>query len=85
MKVKELKAMNDLDLENKAMELRKELMKINSQVAVGTVPKSPGKLRQIKKTIAKILTIKREKFLNKNSIQKIPQRKSKQKGGSKKE
>ncbi len=85
MKVKELKAMNDLDLENKAMELRKELMKINSQVAVGTVPKSPGKLRQIKKTIAKILTIKREKFLNKNSTQKIPQRKSKQKGGSKKE
>jgi len=61
MKAKELKAMNEIDMENKMIELKKELMKINSQIAIGTIPKSPGKVREIKKTIAKISTIKHEK------------------------
>ena len=61
MKAKELRIMNDLDLEHKLTELKKELMKINSQIAIGTVPKSPGKVKEAKRTIAKILTIKKEK------------------------
>ena len=61
MRTKELKVMNELDLENKVVELKKELMKINSQIAIGTIPKSPGKVKEIKRTIAKILTVKREK------------------------
>lgn len=70
MKAKELKLMNEFDLESKVIELKKELMKINSQIAIGTLPKSPGKIKSMKRTIAKILTIKREKSM---------------KGGSKKE
>ena len=66
MKAKELKLMNELDLENKITELRKELMKINSQIAIGTVPKSPGKVKVMKKTIAKIMTIKNMKTSVKN-------------------
>ncbi len=61
MKAKELRLMNDFDLENKVIELKKELMKINSQIAIGTVPKSPGKVREMKRAIAKIITIKRQK------------------------
>ena len=61
MKAKELRLMNEIDLENKSVELKKELMKINSQIAIGTVPKSPGKVREIKRTIAKILTVKLQK------------------------
>ena len=61
MRTKELKVMNELDLENKIIELKKELMRINSQIAIGTIPKSPGKVKEIKRTIAKILTVKREK------------------------
>ena len=61
MKVKELKVMYKSDLESKMVELKKELMKINSQIAIGTIPKSPGKVREIKRTIAKILTLKHEK------------------------
>ena len=61
MKVKELRAMHELDLENKVLELKKELMKINSQTAVGTIPKSPGKVKELKRTIAKIITIKAQK------------------------
>ncbi len=61
MKAKELKAMNELDLESKSIELKKELMKVNSQIAIGTLPKSPGKVKEMKRTIAKILTIRRIK------------------------
>ena len=61
MKTKELRLMNEQDTELKSVELKKELMKINSQIAIGTVPKSPGKIREIKRTLAKILTVKRQK------------------------
>jgi len=50
--------MNESELDNKSAELKKELMKINSQIAIGTLPKSPGKIREMKRTIARILTIK---------------------------
>ena len=61
MKAKELKIMNELELDNKSAELKKELMKINSQIAIGTLPKSPGKIGEMKRTIARILTIKNSK------------------------
>lgn len=61
MKAKELRNLTSKDLETKFDELNKELIKLNAQVATGTVPKSPGQIKQIKKTIAKILTIKKEK------------------------
>ena len=65
MKAKELKLMNELDLENKITELKRELMKSSSQIATGTIPKSPGKIKQAKRTIAKILTIKKQKEASK--------------------
>lgn len=40
----------------KIAELRKELMKLNSQKATGANVESPGKIRTIKRTIARILT-----------------------------
>lgn len=60
MKVKELKLISESDLNSKILELKKELMKINSQIAIGTVPKSSGKIKEIKRTIAKILSIKNQ-------------------------
>ena len=77
MKVKELRLMNESDTNSKLIDLKKELMKINSQIAIGTVPKSPGKVREIKRTIARILSVNNEKATIKNKKQ--------QKGGSKKE
>lgn len=61
MKYKELRMMNETELENRMVELEKELMRINSQIATGTVPKNPSKARVAKKTIAKILTIKQQR------------------------
>ena len=60
MKTKELRSMSEKDLQSKLEDLRKDLIKENAQVATGTTPKSPGKIRNIKKTIARILTILKE-------------------------
>ena len=63
LKHKELSALNADDLKGKLLELRKELMKDNAQVARGTTPKSAGKLKTAKKDIARILTVLRQKEL----------------------
>ncbi len=43
--------------EKQLSELRKRLMKIKGGLASGGIPEDVGKAREIKKTIAKILTI----------------------------
>ena len=61
MKIKELRSISNEELKSKLIELRKELIKSNAQVATGTTPKSPGQIKQTKKLIAKILTLQKEK------------------------
>lgn len=57
MKTSELEQM-DLDaLRSKHKEMQLELVKLNAQVATGTAPKSPGRIRTVKRTIAKLLTM----------------------------
>jgi len=54
---KELKQMEKTQLESELKELKKELMKINTQKATGSNLENPGKITKIKKTIARILTL----------------------------
>jgi large subunit ribosomal protein L29 len=61
IKIKELKSTGVEDLKDKMTELKKQLMKDYTQVSTGTTPKSPGQIRAAKKTIARILTILKEK------------------------
>ena len=61
LKKTELKQLNKQTAEEKLNELRKELMKANSQVAMGTMPENPGRIREIKRTIAKLIVIIKEK------------------------
>ena len=69
-KIKDLQSMSKEDLSSKLFELRKELIKHNAQIATGTTPKSPGQVREVKKTIAKILTIVESQRLSKLGEQK---------------
>ena len=57
MKFKEIKTLGKTELAEKRTELYKELMKENAQIALGTTPKNPGKVKLTKKTIARINTI----------------------------
>jgi len=61
VKIKELRQNSEEDLRKKKDELRKELIKLNAQVATGTTPKSPGQIKDIKKTVARIETVLQNK------------------------
>lgn len=59
-KAKAIRGMGKEQMLEKMAELRRDLLKLNSQIAVGTSPENPGKVKQIKKEIARILTIMNE-------------------------
>ena len=61
LKIKEIESMSMDELNSKLEELKKELIKQNAQIATGTNPKSPGQVKVIKKTVARILTVLKTK------------------------
>ncbi|MDD5133379.1 MAG: 50S ribosomal protein L29 [Candidatus Nanoarchaeia archaeon] len=61
MKTKELRKLDEKTMKARLEEIEKELMKLNAQVATGTSPENPGKIKSLRKTIAKILTLLNEK------------------------
>jgi ribosomal protein L29 len=61
MKYKELKSKSKQELETQLSEMRKELIKLNTQVATGTTLKSPGQVSKVKKNIARLLTQLKQK------------------------
>lgn len=63
--IKELRKMKDDELDKKIAELKKEFMRMQTQISQGTAPEKPGRVKQIKKTIARILTIKKENEVEK--------------------
>ncbi|MBI5391723.1 50S ribosomal protein L29 [Candidatus Woesearchaeota archaeon] len=52
----ELKNLSQIELEKRLGELRKDLMKLQAQVASGTRPENPGKIRALKRGVARIIT-----------------------------
>jgi len=61
IKKNELKRMKEAELKEKMKELNKELMKILTQKSSGGSLENPGKIRAIKKTIARMITMLHEK------------------------
>jgi len=56
LKKKQLKQMAQTDMINRLNELRLELAKERGQIAIGGTPSNPGRVKEIRKTIAKLLT-----------------------------
>ncbi|MCF7861108.1 50S ribosomal protein L29 [Candidatus Woesearchaeota archaeon] len=57
MKIKEIAETRPEDLIKRLAELELELMKLNAQKSTGTALKSPGQIKKIKKTVARIKTV----------------------------
>lgn len=57
LRVRDIQKLTKKEKNQKMTELKKELMKLRSQMATGTAPESPGKIKAIKRTIARILTL----------------------------
>ena len=60
-KTKDLIALTKEALEAKIKESRKELMKLNAQTATGTTVKNSGNIKQLRKMVARIKTILKQK------------------------
>ena len=60
LKAKEIRQMNSEERSKKLKELKEELMHERGVSAMGGSSPSPGKIRQIQQTIARILTIMKE-------------------------
>ena len=56
MKHQELLKMNEKELTDKAIELKQELAKERAVIASGTRSEKPGKIRKLRREIARILT-----------------------------
>ncbi len=70
VKSKEIRAMGEEDRKAKLVDLRKELLHERGMASMGGAPTSPGKIRAIRTSIARTLTI-------------INEEKAKNKGGAK--
>jgi len=61
MKAKEITTMSPADIEQKVVELKQELSKERASIASGTKSENPGKIRKLRRDVARLLTIKRQK------------------------
>ena len=60
IKAKDIRELNPKERAEKLAELKSELMHERGVAAMGGSPPSPGKIRQLRMEIAKLLTIMRE-------------------------
>lgn len=69
-KFKEVSQMGKEELAKKLLELKKELIKADAQVATGTVPKNPSSIRNTKRMMARIIMLLGQKKLEEKITQK---------------
>jgi len=65
MKIKEIRKLSEEQQEKKLKELKLELLKERGNIEMGGNVKNPGRIKEIRKSIARILTIKKERERNK--------------------
>ena len=69
LRTKEIRETKQEDLNKRLSDLRLDLMKEIGNAKMGKTSKNTGKIKQLKKTIARILTVKRE-FAVKKEVKK---------------
>lgn len=60
LRVKDIRGMKKEELDKKLGDLRLELAKERANINIGSTISSPGKIKEIRKTIARIKTVQKE-------------------------
>ena len=76
MRVKEINALSTEDRENKLLDLRIELARIRTMVNAGGAVENPTRIRNLRRTIAQILTIQNEKKLGIHQPAEVKEKKA---------
>lgn len=61
MKMKDARKLGDKDIDKKLSELRLELTKEKANIAIGANAVSPGRIKEIRRAVARLLTVKDER------------------------
>ena len=61
MRKKDIRKLEDKELEKKLNEMHLELAKQRASIKIGASVTSPGRIRELRKTVARGLTIKKER------------------------
>ena len=61
IRLKELRQLGNAEIKEKRQQLKTELSSEKGAIAASTKPENPGKIKEIKKTIARINTILHER------------------------
>ena len=75
MRAKEIKALSKEDRDNKLLDLRIELARIRTMINAGGAVENPTRVRELRRSIAQILTIENEKKLGINQPAAAPEEK----------
>jgi len=60
MRMKEIQDMSEEERKRRLMELRTELVRMRTMVRAGGAVENPSRIRELKRTIARILTVMNE-------------------------
>jgi len=78
LRVREIRKMSNAELDKKLSDLYLQLAKERANISIGASVTSPGKIKEIKKTIARIKCIQTE-MKNKPQVSSEPERTKKKK------
>ena len=79
IRLKEIQGMSSEDRAKKLVDLRVELARIKTMVNAGGAVENPTKVRELRKTIAQILTVENENKLGIRKVFQEPEKKQKKK------
>ena len=77
MRVKEINALSTEDRANKLIDLRIELARMRTMVNAGGAVENPTRIRELRRTIAQILTIQNEKKLGIRQVAEVEEKPAK--------
>jgi len=81
VRIKEIVDMSTEDRKNKLADLRVELARLRTMINAGGAVENPTRVRELRKTIAQILTVENENKLGIRKTAGEPERKEKKKAG----
>lgn len=62
MRMKDIRTMSSTDRKKKITELRTELVRLKTMVKAGGSVDNPSRIRELRKTIARVLTVENEEI-----------------------
>jgi large subunit ribosomal protein L29 len=83
LRLKEIRSMSAEDRGKKISELRAELARLKTMVRAGGAVENPARIRELRKAVAKILTVENEDKLGLRKTEETPEKKGKREKKSK--